>query len=607
MIARVTRGKKGLAKYLKDGKKSNSNLSRDEKDIVVPLYGNLNEFENIENYLNKYKNYKDNYLHITLGFSKSDEEFLENELDENKKDQYLKQMVKDYITHHTSGYDINKEVISYAELHFPKVKYEKDIKTNILKKRYPHIHIAIALLNPLDNTKLQTSFANNSFIDEVLVRRTNLKYNLQQPCILNNTKDSNQPETIISQDRNSWIKTLTNLKDINELQEFLINHLNYKEDVDYRVVNTNKNSYVKLINKSSKKGKTTSINLRGKGFERFQGNESTNKTTHIKDLEDMNIQELDQILNDYYKKRQNLILKRKSKKSLEILNHLKQQEVIQIKKFKLNSKHKETEKLAKLQNTISVDIKINYTIQQKIFYKKYKTNISNSLNDIYIKTIDENTTHFYSYKKDINILDTPLKIKSNSNSTNLKEEVSLMIDISLAKGWKLKTLKATGSKKFKDEFYSQVLKRMKQSESLDLYKPINRPISNIDQMIINTQDKIQTNESKIDIKNIKENLDASLVLNYAKQFYNINIDEYQVLNNKIKKLNSKQKPKSTIDFFTKEIKISFTESLQICNKLLNENITKNEENYEDINTLDDNVDLNKTKNQTFNKTKKYRN
>ena len=59
MIARTTRGHHGIADYLLTGKRSDSKLTREQKDRVVPLYGNLEVFKATEKYINKYKNYKD--------------------------------------------------------------------------------------------------------------------------------------------------------------------------------------------------------------------------------------------------------------------------------------------------------------------------------------------------------------------------------------------------------------------------------------------------------------------------------------------------------------------------------------------------------------------
>ena len=60
MIARVTRAKEGFADYLITGARKDSIYARDQKDKVIPLYGNLQTFKQTEKYLNKYKNYQSN-------------------------------------------------------------------------------------------------------------------------------------------------------------------------------------------------------------------------------------------------------------------------------------------------------------------------------------------------------------------------------------------------------------------------------------------------------------------------------------------------------------------------------------------------------------------
>ena len=41
MIVKISKGEKGIADYLKTGKKRDSKLTRDEKDDRLPLAGNL--------------------------------------------------------------------------------------------------------------------------------------------------------------------------------------------------------------------------------------------------------------------------------------------------------------------------------------------------------------------------------------------------------------------------------------------------------------------------------------------------------------------------------------------------------------------------------------
>lgn len=293
MIVRVRRNKTGgLAKYLRDGVKKDSNFLRNEKDIVIPIWGNLNEFEKIEEYVLNHKKFSEISMHITFGFSDSDWQKIESLPTKDEQNALMQELVQDYIKHHFSGYDSQNEIISYAELHYPKLKYDEHGY-----KRYPHIHLAVSFLNPLSDTKLRNLFAINSYYDDVMVRKSNFKFGFEQ------TKRKEfrikNFDSQVGRDRKEWIELLDELNDREELIYFLKNQMNFKEDVDYRVVDTKYNNYVKLINKSfkvDKSGKKTiqDINLQGRGFERFVDVTSTEK--NHKKLEDMTQQELEEIL-----------------------------------------------------------------------------------------------------------------------------------------------------------------------------------------------------------------------------------------------------------------------------------------------------------------------
>lgn len=248
MIARVRRNKTGgLSKYLRDGVKEGSTYGRDEKDIVTPIWGNLDEFEKIENYVLNEKKLSEISMHITFGFSHNDWQKIESFSSKEEQMSLMQELVQDYIKHHFSGYDINNELISYAELHYPKIKYED------AHKRYPHIHLCISFLNPISDTKLRNLFAVSSFYDDVMVRKSNFKFGFEQ------TKRSDfrvkNFDSQIGRDRNAWIELLDDLDDRAELIYFLKTKMNFKENIDYKIVNTKNNNYVKLIDKSFKNEK----------------------------------------------------------------------------------------------------------------------------------------------------------------------------------------------------------------------------------------------------------------------------------------------------------------------------------------------------------------
>ena len=476
----------------------------------------------------------------------------------------MQELVQDYIKHHFSGYDIENEIISYAELHFPKIKYDEH-----KNKRYPHIHLGVSFLNLLSDTKLRNLFANNSFYDEVMVRKSNFKFDFEQT----KKREFRVPNFVsqVGRDRREWIEIFENLNDRDELLYFLENQINFKEGIDYKIVNTKNNNYVKLIGKSfktDKSGKKTvqDINLQGKGFERFV--DVNLDVKNYKKLEDMTQEELEEILNDVYAKRVEEIFKRRSKKSKELLENIYEDDKELKKDFE--------KKYSKNSNCNSLKSLI---FQEKIFYKHYGKRIKkDSLQGYYIKVDNEkNSTTFINQSVGINIEDRGDEIISLSKTDSIENEVRLMLDIAIAKGWNLLEIEIDGRDEFKKEAKKQILQKVEeqnqvQKEEKKEMKKVEkstRPVSLLDNYILDNKLKIFESEKVHDIQFLKENLSAQIVLNFAKQKYNINLDEFEVIDgNKINNKTNRQKPKSIIDFFTKEIGISLREATEICNDLI---------------------------------------
>mgnify|MGYP003457165767 CR=1 FL=1 len=254
MITRVNRAKEGFADYLISGARKDSIYTRDQKDKTITLYGNLQTFKQTEKYLNKFKNYESNYIHITLSFSQEDMNKLNEIDDEQKRDELFKELALIYIKHHTSGYNLENEVIAYAEAHLPKIQLnEKN------KQRFPHIHIAIAKYNPLDDTQLRTTFFNNSFLDDVLQSYVCKKYGFEIPRKdedendETDTKEKIQNKNILEDKirskiaitRANWIELLKDIKTSNELLYFLQNDLKLEENIDYKIAGSKTYKYIK--------------------------------------------------------------------------------------------------------------------------------------------------------------------------------------------------------------------------------------------------------------------------------------------------------------------------------------------------------------------------
>ena len=155
MIVKISKGEKGIADYLKTGKKRDSKLTRDEKDDRLPLAGNLDLIEMSEKYQSKKKNKKHNYYHISLSFTS--EEW--SRLYESGN---IYELIMDFLRLTFPNHDID-ELLFYAEAHLPIIKEEpyiprpegvlenrtlnKKHKNGEPLKREPHVHLIVSFEN----------------------------------------------------------------------------------------------------------------------------------------------------------------------------------------------------------------------------------------------------------------------------------------------------------------------------------------------------------------------------------------------------------------------------------------------------------------------------
>jgi len=155
MIVKISKGEKGIADYLKTGKKRDSKLTRDEKDDRLPLAGNLDLIEMSEKHQIKKKNKKYNYYHISLSFTS--EEW--SRLYESGN---IYELIMDFLRLTFPNHDI-EELLFYAEAHLPIIKEEPYIprpegalENRVLNKKHkngeplkrePHIHLIVSFEN----------------------------------------------------------------------------------------------------------------------------------------------------------------------------------------------------------------------------------------------------------------------------------------------------------------------------------------------------------------------------------------------------------------------------------------------------------------------------
>lgn len=559
MISRITMKSGGLADYLERGKRKDSQYSRIEKDNVISLYGDIETFRNTEKYCQENKNWKNNYEHLVISFSKEDMEIL-NKLPPDEYKRVLNEIAMDYIKHRTSGYDVNNEVIAIAEAHEPKVKVNEKGDERLL-----HIHIGISYLNPMNNTKLRTAFYNNSYISDVMdkyiAKKNGLTYiekfddNRQKPVQKNNKKE-------IVTLRDKLKNDLKNIENTKQLEKYFKDN-----DLNFRIVKTKNNHYYKVLNPDETK---KDINLNGKDFEHIAQLNNPNykaksKKEMIDEINSKDTKELETILHSYYEKRIDLIDNRRSKE------HKKELEKI-IDKDLSNDK-----------NLNNNDIKSfkNLSFQEKIFYKHYQKNIKDfDFKGYYIDTSSNEKTTFTNIQKNIKIEDKGNEITSNTKSESLEEEVKLMIKLAEAKGWDISNLDITGSDDFKKEAEKQIAEKLKEIEKTqkvevkkvpDFQKERpNSELQNYKKDFVEKQYQKEANVN-LDLQKIKAELQAKKVLDFAIQKYKLDSSKYKLTDdNKIDNTANKQKPKNVIDFLQKEANLSTKEAIEICQDLHNE-------------------------------------
>lgn len=168
MLIRVRGGSGGVFAYLRDGKKSGRNYSRDQLDERVVLAGNMPLAESV---VNAVGSRGEKYLHITLAF-KEDELPLET----------LRAITEEFEQFCMTAFRMD-EYAFYAEAHLPKIKSYTNRKTGQQVIRKPHIHVVIPELNllthksmnPLGKVDHQTKYL------EAFQEHINAKYGLASP------------------------------------------------------------------------------------------------------------------------------------------------------------------------------------------------------------------------------------------------------------------------------------------------------------------------------------------------------------------------------------------------------------------------------------------
>lgn len=143
MIIRITSGDSGFSEYIRFGRKTGEPLLRHERDVVIPLFGDLDTFEKVENFEHENCNYKGgNYRHISISFSKEDLAWLDRMPPNQRLDAY-QEIIKQILDFYCPGYSAD-EIVAYSEVHRPRTKISSEGK-----EKYEHIHLGVNMYSPL--------------------------------------------------------------------------------------------------------------------------------------------------------------------------------------------------------------------------------------------------------------------------------------------------------------------------------------------------------------------------------------------------------------------------------------------------------------------------
>ena len=245
MIFRITGAFYGFSNYIRYGHKTGEPLSRHERDVVVPLYGSLDTFEQVEEFEHKYCNYKGgNFRHITIGLSSEDVAMLE-QLDDKEREKKYREMVQKVLSFYLPGYDEN-DYVAYAELHRPRTKTDSKGKLKL-----EHIHIGVNMYSP----QLEKQLAFREFNlgrDAKFQKYMNLKFGMVDP----KTRPQIKIEDPSLIDRAALARMFQGV----ESDEDILAICEAIGVTDLRLVETKKNRYYSI----KFNGFTT--NLRGKNF-----------------------------------------------------------------------------------------------------------------------------------------------------------------------------------------------------------------------------------------------------------------------------------------------------------------------------------------------------
>ena len=549
MLIRITKNSEGIEHYLEEGHKIGRDKSRDELDKRVHLGGDLNTFRSAVEYTHKNKKWKDNYFHITASFALEN-----NDLD----DDILKKITDDLLGYYFCDYK-KEDLIYSSEAHKPIAQSEVNKSTGESYQRLLHLHLAVSNLDVLTDNQVRMipfNLKSDSAFQSLMAE----KYNLVDPAnrkreIKQTKKDiverwNNNPETIHKQTkvadlRKLFAEFLTDIKDIDDAKE-LLNDLDVVADVEFKEQKSG-NKYLQVKTTLD----TKNINLRGKGFEHLEALYYSKEELKERAIDGKYKEANDRSNEEVVRDHKNWWLEQQEKRKPKKKDHKKIEQ-------KYENKYK------------------NRIKESRVYYVLYQNNIQEELISGFRIWEKNNTRYLFNNDLGVKIYDRPNKITANipDNANVRSKTVRLMLEMAVAKGWDLKTLNVNGDIEFKNEVEKQIKAiRDAKEVKLEVRKPRQEKepkllLNAVKQEVIESKEQDAKKQfSKDDIAAFKE-MDAQIVIDYARDNYQLMSECFSLVNNKINDDRTKAKPKNNIDFLTKNCNVSFADALPILNDLL---------------------------------------
>ena len=411
----------GLKNYLTKGKDG----KRNEKDVRVPLLGDLEDFDEKIQYINKNFDYKENYRNIVLSFKENIDE-----LGEEK----LRQIAKDFVRLYMKGYE-EEDINAYAEAHVPKNE-----------DGHLHLHISFLAYSPRLQKRLDLGDHGKRLYELQKIKELlEIKYNLK----------SLEKNKIIDYENFKENKNYKNYKIKKEILQDLQYFLKNSNITDFNDMLTylEKKHNAKVVRVSSNKAKTKYITLQLENGQKIRlRGEIFNKKNFKQNLEKLKNDEL------YIYKNEN---KRKSLRELEQeLENIQQRRVEYInKRFYKNTEKNFWEQRIKYKNK-----KENEKFDKKLYvltkllqqdYKQAKQLNLNTSNYFFKKLKNnENEKELLVANKQKNIF---IKVKqneivSNSKSLDVREQAEQIFKLLVMQGKDPISCKVEGRLEFKLHF-----------------------------------------------------------------------------------------------------------------------------------------------------------